>query len=117
MNRSSFLIVSGRIGDTIHIRRVYGYKFDVVSSDGYQMTFGAFYRKRSCWAVHELGTGIYITFGPTREKAMENGSSLADRIACILKQADLNFSNHFNDYRKLISDRYKADAEKPFLPF
>lgn len=117
MTRQSFLIAAGRAGSVIHIRRVNGYKYDVIGPDGYQMTFGAFFRKRGCWSVHELGTGIFITYGPTREKAVENAVSVADRIAEILKQADANPGNHFNEYRKLISDRYKQEAEDQLRPF
>ena len=117
MKRQSFLIVTGRAGGSILIRRVNGYTFAVVSSDGYQMTFGLFNRKRSYWAVHELGTGIFVTFGPTREQAEKIAADLADRVAAILKQADAHPDNHFNKYRKLIADRYKAEAEDLFRPF
>ena len=117
MRRQSFLIVTGRYKDAIQIRRVNGYKFDVVSSDGYQMTFGMYSRKRGCWDVHELGTGIFVTSGPTREQAEQNAISVAVRVSGILQQADEHPGNHFNEYRKLISDRYKREAEEQLRPF
>ena len=117
MTRQSFLIVTGRAGGAIQIRRVNGYVFNVVSSDGYQMTFGVFSRKRYYWAVHELGTGIFVTFGPTREKAVDISSNLADLVAVFLKRADANPGHHFNEYRKIIADRYKREAEDQLRPF